>query len=382
MIVFKTFLKVLNKIKAPIIMYTVFLIIFGGLNMTTSDNSTNFIASKPDILIVNEEEEKGLTKHLIEYIEKNSNRIEIKEEEEARKDALFYRDVNYVIYIPAHFNEDFLNHKNPEIKIQSTGDYQASLAERMLKEYLRIANIYNQEEITEEELIEKIEDTLDTQMEVELTTKLDTEELANTTFYYNFANYAILAGCVYAICMILSSFKEEKIRKRTIISSTDYKKYDYHLLIANGLFAITLWALYVILSFVLLGHTMFTTHGLLYILNSFVFTFCALTIAFLIGNVVNNKNAMNGIINVVALGTSFLCGAFVPMEWLPDFVLKTAHVLPSYWYIKNNELIKTMETINLETLKPYIVNLSILILFMVIFVLITNRVSRKKQKIG
>ena len=75
---------------------------------------------------------------------------------------------------------------------------------------------------------------------------------------------------------------------------------------------------------------MFTTHGLMYLINSFVFTICAITIAFLIGTLINNKNAINGIVNVVALGSCFLCGAFVPMDWLPDAVLKIAHVLPSY----------------------------------------------------
>ena len=33
-----------------------------------------------------------------------------------------------------------------------------------------------------------------------------------------------------------------------------------------------------------------------------------------------NKNAINGIINVVALGSSFLCGTFVPVEFLPNRV--------------------------------------------------------------
>ncbi len=67
---------------------------------------------------------------------------------------------------------------------------------------------------------------------------------------------------------------------------------------------------------------MFTVHGIILMVNSFVFSICALTIAILIANLVNNKNAINGIVNVVALGSSFLCGAFVPIEWLPDTVLK------------------------------------------------------------
>ena len=77
MTVFKTFLKVLNKCKLPIIMYTVFLIFFGGFNMQTSENNTNFVAEKPDVLIINKDEEKGITKNFVDYIKNNSNIIDI-----------------------------------------------------------------------------------------------------------------------------------------------------------------------------------------------------------------------------------------------------------------------------------------------------------------
>ena len=59
MTVFKTFLKILNKNKFIIILYTLFLIFFGGFNMQTSESNINFVASKPDIMIVNYDEEKG-----------------------------------------------------------------------------------------------------------------------------------------------------------------------------------------------------------------------------------------------------------------------------------------------------------------------------------
>ena len=108
MIVFKTFLKVLNKCKMTIILYTVMLIVFGVLNMQTSDSSTNFVASKPDVLIINNDKDEGITKDLIKYITDNSNIIELDDSDEAREDALFYRDVNYIIYIPKDFRDDFL----------------------------------------------------------------------------------------------------------------------------------------------------------------------------------------------------------------------------------------------------------------------------------
>lgn len=382
MTVFKTFLKILNKNKFIIILYTMFLIFFGGFNMQTSENNANFVASKPDIMIVNYDEEKGITKDLIKYIEENSNVVDLKNNEDAINDALFYRDVNYVVYIPKNYNKDFMDGKNPEIEIKSTGDYQSSFAEMLLSRYIKVANIYQKSINSEEELISKINETLSKKSEVEITSKLDTNILSKATFYYNFANYSIMACLIYVICLILASFKDIKIQKRTIISSTNYKTLNRQLLLSNSLFSIILWMIYVVLSFILVGDIMFSIHGIFYLINSFVFTICATTIALFIGNIVSNKNTISGIVNVIALGSSFLCGAFVPMEWLPDGVIKIAHILPSYYYISNNEVLKTLELINLNTIKPILLNIIIVLSFSIMFIILTNIVSKRKQKIG
>lgn len=215
-----------------------------------------------------------------------------------------------------------------------------------------------------------------------MTSKLEAGDLAKVSFYYNFASYSILAGCVFVICIILSSFKSRNISRRTVISSMNYRKYNMQLLIANGLFAVILWGFYIIIARILFGDMIFTEHGIIFILNSFVFTICALTIAILIGNIVNSKEAISGIVNVVALGSSFICGAFVPMEWLPEGVLKFAHLLPTYWYIKTNEALKTLEEVNLDTVKPLLVNMLVILGFAVLFVVITNAMSAKKRREG
>ena len=69
------------------------------------------------------------------------------------------------------------------------------------------------------------------------------------------------------------------------------------------------------------------------------------------------------------------------MSMLPDGVLKFAHVLPSYWYIKSNELLKTMEIFDLTNLKPILLNLGMLLLFSLIFIILNNYVTRKKRSI-
>lgn len=378
MTVFKTYLKILNKNKFIVIMYTAILLVFGGFSLQTNETSMNFEASKPDLYIINLDENKGITKDLIHYLSLHSTIKELDSNEESLNDALFYRDVNYIVTIPKNFRNDFLTHKNPSIEVKSTGDYQSSLASMMLERYLSVANTYLELDSNEENLIKNIGDTLASEVEIELTSKLDVNSLSKATNFYNFSNYSMLAGCVYVICFILSSFKEEKIEKRTRISSMNYKKHNRLLLLSNGLFAFTLFLLYIALSFILVGKVMFTMQGLLYIFNFFLFTIASLCLAFFLASLIHNKNAINGLVNVIALGSSFLCGAFVPMEWLPKVVLNIAHVLPSYYYIYSNELLKSVEVFDFINLKPIVINMLVLVLFGILFVILTNIVSKRK----
>ena len=81
MTVFKTFWKVVKKYKGTIILYTSMLIIFGGINLQTNNTTTTYVDKKPDILIINNDKEEGLTKNLINYINENTNIKEIKNDE-------------------------------------------------------------------------------------------------------------------------------------------------------------------------------------------------------------------------------------------------------------------------------------------------------------
>ena len=170
------------------------------------------------------------------------------------------------------------------------------------------------------------------------------------------------------------------IAKRTLISSFNYRKLNRLLLLSNGLFALVLWLLYIVIGILLVKDVMLTMHGVMLMLNALVFTICAVTMAFLIANVVTNKNAINSIVNVVALGSCFLCGAFVPAEMLPDLVLKIAHVLPSYWFIDANNLIAETEQLNVETLQPVFFNMGVVLCFSLLFVIITNFIAKRKRK--
>lgn len=373
---FKTFWKVINKYKGTIILYTVMLIIFGGINMTSNDTTVDFQNSKPKIKIVNQDESL-LASNLVSYLERESDVSNI--DDNKIDDALFYRDISYVIYIKEGFGKN-VRDKKDLIDVKSVGDYNSTLAENLLKRYLKIQNIYASEFDNDDELVHMINESIDSKTEVRVKSKLNTTELTRVSRYYSFASYSIMAVIIFIICLVMSSFNCESVYKRTKISSMSLTKYNTQIFLSSITYGLIVFILYTVLAFIIFGNVMFTLRGLIYIINSFLFTIVALSFSLLISTIVKNKDAISGIVNVISLGSAFLCGAFVPTEMLPEGVLSFAHVLPAYYYINSNDLLITIENISVSTLKPVFNNFLVLTIFTIMFVILNNVIAHVKRK--
>lgn len=378
MTIFKTFLKLVNKNKSHLILYTALLIAFTCITLSSDQANINYVDAKPDVIIVDKDNSK-LSNNLKNYFKQNSN---LREEIDNIEDELFYRFSSYVIYIPEGFEQSVIDGNIKEIEYKSISDYEANLANILLNQYLSALDIYKDVDTNIDDLINHIDKSLDNQVNVVVNSALNTNELAKAGFYYSFMNYSLLAGCIYVLVVIISIFREKNVLKRNVISSMNYNKLNNKLLLASVLFGTIIWILYVLLSFVIVGNIMFTSNCICMIILSFIFLIYCLSIGFLIANVINNKNAINGIINVIALGTSFLCGVFVNIEFLPSSVLNISKIIPNYYYIDAINKLTSIETISLETLKPLLSNVIVLILFSLIFISLSMFISKKKRKLA
>lgn len=379
MIVFSTFWRIVKKYKGTILLYTVMLIMFGGINLTSNSTNDMFTPTKPNIFIVNKDSNMGLTKNLINYLKKNTNVVSLEDDEEKINDALFYRDISYVIYIPKNYSKDVLDKKDVTIDIKSSKDYTSSLTEMMLDKYLNVqSNLVN---ITnnQDELVNMINNTLDVNSEVVVSSKLDNSYLNRVSRYFNFGSYSLLAVIIFIVTLVINSFKENTINKRIIVSSFNYKKHNSLLMLSSFVYSLIVWVLFSLLSVILLGKDMISLRGILYFVNTFMFVMPTLSFGILISTLVNNKDSIGGIVNVVGLGSAFLCGAFIPTEYLPKIVLSIAHVFPAYYFIDSNNLLSSMEIINFSNLIPIFINYFVLIIFMLIFIVVNNYVLKKKR---
>lgn len=83
----------------------------------------------------------------------------------------------------------------------------------------------------------------------------------------------------------------------------------------------------------------FSFSGFLFTLNMLCYMLVSLAFAFLISKITSNSEILNMFANTVSLGMAFLCGIFVPEEFLSDGIIKAAHFLPAYWY---NQAVKIL----------------------------------------
>lgn len=380
MTVFSNYFKIIKKYKAIIILYTFIALFFAIISTLNSQETTSFITTKPNVAIINNDEDTKLTNAFKDYLNQNTKIVNVKNDENSMQDALFFREVSYILIIPKNYTSDFFNGKDPKIETLKTPDSTATFTEMLLNRYLKIINIYAKTGMNQEEAIANIQQDLKNETNIVLETKTNTSNLGKMAYYYNFANYSFLSICIYVIGMILTSFNDERIKKRNLISKTPYKKISNQLFAGNLCLIFLIWLLYVVISLVLYEEEMFSLIGILLIINSFVFCLTAASIGFLIGSIVKSKEASSGIVNVIALGSSFICGAFVPQQYLGESVLNISKILPSYWYILNNESIIKLSNFNIDSLKPVIINMLIVISFAALFISITGIYNRVKLK--
>ena len=378
MIVFNAFWKIIKKNKGLIIMYTVMLVVFGGMNFKQNEKDNNFTSSKPEIAIVNHDINGKLANNLVTYLNNNAV-VKTKQNNDDILDALFYRDINYVIYIDKGYREKVLNNEETIINIKSTKDYNASLASLLLDEYLNIQNIYTLNEKDLDKIINNINDSLKIDTKVKVNSKIDTNITSKVSRYYNFASYSLMAVILYGVCLVLSSFKKDTVNKRTIVSSMNFKKHNSLLILSALSFVSIIWLVYAILGIILLKKLVLNITGIFYLINMFLFSLTTLCLSFIIVNLTTNKGAINGIINVIALGPAFLCGAFIPTMWLPKSALDIAHIFPAYYYVNTNDYLSSLELFNLENLKPVLNNFIILIIYVIIFIIINNLLTKKNE---
>jgi ABC-2 type transport system permease protein len=378
---FKIILKNLNQIMIYVAVFISLTVTLANTNAKTIN--TDFSETKVNMAFINNDTNSGLVEGLKNHISKNAKIIDIPDDAEKLQDALFFRDVEYIVRVPKGFSEGLL--KGEVIKLEKTsvpGSTSSIFLDSIIYKYLNTAKTYtsSMKNISEEQLLSYI--NMDMEQNTEVKFKTSAEEVSNNekrAYYFNYMAYSLFSVLILGVCSVMIVFNNPDLRKRNHCSPVKLNSINFQLILGNLSYAVIAWFAMVVTGFIMYGSYMFTGRGLLFLLNSFIFTLAALSISFLIGNVIKSRNAMSAAANVFSLGTCFISGVFVPQAFLGKTVLRIASFTPNYWYVKSNNSIVNLANFNMENLTPIFFNMLIVLGFAVAVLAMALVVIKQKR---
>lgn len=390
--VFNLYFKMLRKNLKVIVMYIViFSIIFFTFAYVqkTEVKTSSYEAVQVNIAIT-DHDQSNISRGLIEFLDERTNIIDIKDDEQSQKDALFYDQVAYIVTIPEGFESSFYKGEGNIETQQKPDSVYAYLIEQYITSYLDNTRIYMEQNplksvseinmLVREDFQQQVEISLFSGSEPIDQALLFDQGLKST--FFDYLSYMFLSIIILCVGMIMIELNKKEVRMRNIASPLKITNYNAQLLIANLCFCSLIWFIFMI-AVVLMSTEMLDTSGLLYMLNAYVFMLVCLGLSYLISallsNVKNADDALQGITQIAALGSAFVCGAFIPQAVLGQGVLMFASCTPTYWYVRFNDELRSITDFSWDGISNIISYLGIEILFAITFLILALVVNKSKR---
>lgn len=384
--VFKLSMQIIKKNLTSMLIY---FFIFIAITMLFATQNTQkhdeiFSENKVNVAFIAEEDTpliEGFKKELSTY----ANFVAVKDNKEALQDALFFRSMEYILRIPKGFTNSFLNGdeiiqlEKTTIPLSSSSTY----LDITVDQYFNTARLYIDgiPNITHEQLVKNLHEDLSYRTPVEFQ-NIETAE-NNHYFaqnYFNYLSYSIFSILILGMSTVIIVLNNKDIKRRNSCSPISSMRMNFEFLLFHLCFTVIAWAVMLVFYFIFDYKNSGTINTIYFMLNSFIFTLCASSISFLIGNILKNQNSLSAITNVVTLGPCFISGVFVPQEFLSPSVLKIASFTPTYWYVKANRIISNATQFNNIQMKPMWIAILVQVAFTIAFLSLAMVLKKKRSQ--
>ena len=380
--VYNAYLKILKqKIRSIVIYFILFITLFIIMTKAFGESSEETFVQTKGSIVINNYDNSKLVDSFLQYLG-NYCVIDYELEKESQQDALFFRQIDYIITIPKGFGEDFLAGKNPKMEKFSVPDsYDNFYIEQLVNNYLQSSDLIlrNAKDITEDELIASVTDILSENTVVKMQS-VEKKEDYTFGFYYRYLGYILTAMIIIIVGTIMMSFNQKEIYQRNVVGPISLSSLNLQLILGNLTFVGIALGIFFVLGIVLDPVKAITLTTLLFWCNTFVYAISILCLAYLLSFVLKSKAAIDAVSTIISLGVSFLSGVFMVQSMLDETVLRIASFFPTYWFVLANDTIATLNKINIENIKPVVQYMLVELAFAAAFFSVTLVVSKYKRR--
>lgn len=351
MTVFKYSLKLLLKKKIMFMAYFLVFIIISVFSVQSNvkEDYREIPVNAAYIDNSNTEESRALVKALeannsLSKYEVSSEQSEIRTAntdgilEQKIKEDLFYAIYDAVFVIPVDF-KDKLDESKPAIKfyINTAKTESATKLQTQANSYLSLLSITKTESpagfVYDNKALSKASKELS---KVKLITKGESESAYKTewlSFFYKVLSYPALTVIIYILGYAMSEILEFNLFRRISMGKISSNAINLQIYLSHTLLGLVVLVLSGVVGISLMGLEAMNFKFYMFCANASVFILAAICLSFFIVQITTSKFIINGLSNVIGLGSSFIIGVFVPKDFLPDKINYMAKFFPTSHYI-------------------------------------------------
>lgn len=389
--VFKVYFKIIRKnipmLSIYLVVFMLMVILFASLGNKAS--AGEYKALKTRVMIINQDEPSALMEGLVDYLTDKSIVIPPAKTEEEIKDALFFMDAEYVITIPSGFAEDFvsgthaLSLKKMTVPGSATGVNTDILVQKYLdlfRLYLESGDINADDPAALQETSERVQSDLKNEAGVTWEGAKEVDAIERIASYFAYLAYSLLSIMVLGVSAIMIVFSKRDLKNRMNCAPVHASRISLEMMLGNMCFAIFAWVAMSTICILFAGSAASDPKVWMLVINALALSIAALSISFLVGSIIRSPNATQAIANVIALGSCFLSGVFVPQWLLGDTVKHIASFTPTFWYVSAIEKIKVLPSYDWKDTKTIYYYMLIQIGFAAAFLLLSLVLRQQKSR--
>jgi len=379
MTVFRGFLKIVKR-NAPIsVLYLVIFLAISVIAQMQSAKETTSMFEQTELTVgIIDEDHSEISEGLTKYLNIFHTIKDLPNDKSKLQDIMFYRDVDYIVTIPEGFD--------PETMVlnvtQIPGTTSAYYVDGQINDFLNGYTVLVKSGYSPGEAAQLLIDSAETPANVEVLESEDKRsEWEGYAYLFQYMPYVIISITAYTLGTVMIDFYRPILRRRTRVSPISSMRMNGEYFLGYGLFGIVVWAVFSALPFVMYGSKLLNDSNVgYYLLNNLMIVLVSLAATSLIGLLLRKLELLSAIVNVLALGMSFLCGVFIPLELLDKNVRIFSKFLPVYWFEEANAAIAGTKILSGESLKTVLECYGMQLLFAAALLSVTLIVGKLREQ--
>ncbi len=386
--VFNLFFKIVRAKAGILFLYIAIFLAICFPMVHSNKAKTDFEESSISVCVIDEDRTET-SKSLKDAIAARNKLVEMPHDKQKIMDAMFYEMVDYTVVIKNGYEEKLKDIEDGDSAAlfdayKMRDSFQSAMMEQYLSNYIRLVKVFTKDGMSLKDACASAGEELGKEVEVEVVTPpgsevLDANYTDNFALFFRLLPYLLIAIMVNVLSAILVTLNKKDQKMRIECSSVRMSSYMSQIFFGSGVLTILIWGLFMVSGMIVYGGMYTGLHCWLAVFNSLIFALIAALMAILISTFNPSGTVVNMIAQILGLGMSFICGAFVSQSYLGEGVLAFARIFPVYWFEKANDMLAGIQKGTLADVRTcFIAECGYIVLFIVLIGVASARRGGKK----